>query len=274
MDRISKALEKARLQRKKPAHDSQSASRRPGGGQVRIPDPPISITYDKTHVERVTPQVLADHRIIAGFSKHPQADTYRILRTQVLQRLAELSGNTLGISSPNPEDGKTLTSVNLAVSIAMTPTHTVLLADLDMRRPSIHEYFGIEPKYGLSDYLTDKASFSDCLINPGIGRLVILPAGRALHNSSEMLASPKMADLAREIKNRYPERLILYDLPPLLSSDDFLVFLPYVDASLLVVQEGKTRAGEIQRSLELLGNHNLLGMVLNKSAEENLYPYY
>ena len=127
MDRISKALEKARLQRKQPAHDSESASRRPGGRQVRIPDPPLSITYDKTHVERVTPQVLADHRIIAGFSKHPQADTYRILRTQVLQRLAELNGNTLGISSPNPEDGKTLTSVNLAVSIAMTPTHTVLL---------------------------------------------------------------------------------------------------------------------------------------------------
>jgi Mrp family chromosome partitioning ATPase len=83
-----------------------------------------------------------------------------------------------------------------------------------------------------------------------------------------------MAHLATEIKDRYPERLILYDLPPLLSSDDFLVFLPHVDASLLVVQEGKTRAGEIQRSLELLGNHNLLGMVLNKSAEENLYPYY
>ncbi len=119
MDRISKALEKARLQRKSPSYDSEWASRRPGGRRVEISGP-ISITYDQTHVERVTPQVLAHHRIVAGFSKHPQADTYRMLRTQILQRLAELNGNTLGISSPNPGDGKTLTAVNLAISMAMT----------------------------------------------------------------------------------------------------------------------------------------------------------
>ena len=273
MDRITKALEKAREHKKKPTQALQAGSRRLPRFKVEIPDP-IRVTYDKTRIERVTPQALADRRVVAGFSKHPQADTYRILRTQVTQRLTELNGNTLGIGSPNPGDGKTLTSVNLAVSMAMIPTQTVLLVDTDLRRPSIHEYFNLNPKCGLSDFLVDEAELSDCLIHPGIDRLVLLPAGRALHNSSEILSSPKMANLTKELKERYPERLIIYDLPPLLVSDDFLVFLPQIDASLLVVQEGKTHAGEIQRSIHLLENDNFLGTVLNKSTGENIYPYY
>ncbi len=191
-----------------------------------------------------------------------------------MQKLKELSGNTLGIGSPNSGDGKTLTAVNLAVSMAMLPMHTVLLVDLDLRHPGTHEYFGIKVECGLSDYLTDQADFSDCLVHPDIDRLVILPAGRAVHNSSEILESPKMGSLVREIKGRYPDRLILYDLPPLLSSHDFLFFLPHIDANLLVVQEGKTRDGEIQHSLNLLKNYNLLGTVLNKSTEKDSHPYY
>ncbi len=269
MDRITKALERARKQRKKSIPQPESRSR--PKGQAEIPDP-ISVTYDKTRVESVTPQTLANHRVVAGLSDHPQADTYRILRAQVMQKLKEVSGNTLGICSPNPGDGKTHTAVNLAVSMAMLPMHTVLLVDMDLRYPGIHEYFGIKVKYGLSDYLTDQADFSDCLVHPDIDRLVILPEGRAVHNSSEILRSPKLGPLVREIKGRYPERLMIYDLPPLLSSHDFLVCLPYIDTNILVVQEGKTNAGEIQHSMNLLKNYNLLGTVLNKSAEEN--PHY
>ena len=218
--------------------------------------------------------MLADQRVIAGQRGHPQADIYRILRTQVLRRLGEFGGNTVGICSPNAGDGKSLTAANLAVSLSMVPTHTVLLVDLDLRRPDIHRHFGLSLEYGLSDYLLGNRDFSDCLTHPGIDRLVILPAGQSMHYSSEILSSPKMEALLEDLKGRYPERLIVYDLPPLLSSDDALVLVPYIDGSLLVIHEGKTRKREIQRSMDILRNFNFLGTILNNSAEKYTDLYY
>jgi capsular exopolysaccharide synthesis family protein len=268
MERIQKALEKAREQRQA-QQLSQEAKR-----SERDPAQPSGIVYQQTRVEQVSPRILRERRVVAGLVEDVRADIFRMLRTQVMQRLAAASGTTLGICSPNPGEGKTFAAANLAVSLAMDVNHTVLLVELDLRRPSLQDYFGIKPKLGLSDYLLEEVSLSDCLINPGIKRLVLLPAGRALKNSSEVLAAPKMTNLARELKDRYADRMVLYDLPPLLSSDDSLVFLPQVDATLLVIQEGKTRDGEIQRSLDLLKDNNLLGTVLNRSAEQNVYPYY
>ena len=269
MDRIEKALAKAREQRLQhaQAHGSPPAA-------LAFPAAPApAIGSPMTRVEALAAGTLRDRRIIAGFAQDPHADLFRMLRAQILQKLADGGGTTLGICSPNPGDGKTLMAANLAVSMAMDANHTVLLADLDLRRPSLAECFGLTMQEGLSDYLFDGAPLSDCLVNPGIDRLVLLPAGRALSNSSEALSSPQMVNLARELKARYPDRFVIYDLPPLLSSDDALVFLPQVDATLLIVREGKTNAGEVQRAIELLDQRNLLGTVLNGSAEANSHPY-
>ena len=232
------------------------------------------IVYEKTRTVEVSRQTLERRRVIAGLSRHPQADAYRILRTQVLRRLEHDQGTSLGILSANSGDGKSLTAVNLAVSIAMVPTHTVLLVDLDLRRPSIHDYFGFAPEPGVSDYLLGKKAIADCLVHPGIERLTILSAGRGLKYSSEALASPRMLSLVNELKGRYRDRLVIFDLPPLLSSDDALVLLPHIDAHLLVVRDGKTQAGEAQRCLHMLESHTCIGTVLNNSAEVNPYPYY
>ncbi len=141
MDRIGKALIKAQQENKTrqgPNRDSRRHSR-----SVQKPTEPINITYEQTRTKRVPPRVLAEQRVIAGQRGHPQADVYRILRTQVLRRLGELGGNTVGICSPNASDGKSLTAANLAVSLSMVPTQTVLLVDLDLRRPDIHRHFGL-----------------------------------------------------------------------------------------------------------------------------------
>ena len=147
-------------------------------------------------------------------------------------------------------------------------TYTVLLVDANLRQPSVHTYFGLTPEKGLSDYLTGDIPLSSLLINPaGIERFVILPGGAPLGNSSEMLNSPKMKQLVEELKERYRSRIILFDLPSLLSSSDALAFSPYVDAALLVLEDGKTSAAEIQRATELLQNTQLIGTVLNKSRQ-------
>ncbi len=269
MERIEKALAKAREQRRGHVGAPRSVATTP----VAAATPSPSSGEPMTRVAPVPESTLRDHRVIAGFAQDSRADLFRMLRAQVTQRLAATGGTTLGICSPNPEEGKTLIAANLAVSMAMDANHTVLLVDLDLRHPKLAEMFGLSAETGMSDYLFDGAPLSDCLVNPGIDRLVLLPAGRALNNSSEALSSPQMVNLAKELKARYPDRFVIYDLPPLLSTDDALVFLPQIDATLLIVCEGLTRSGDVQRAIELLDERKLLGTVLNRSSSANLRPY-
>jgi len=276
MDHIEKALKRAREQ--KASEPTASSQVRPARRQSQAKPPQnaprADIAYGKTRVEPVGRRTLSEQRVIAGQVRDVCADTYRMLRAQVLFRLQELGGNTVGICSASPGEGKTLTAVNLAVSLALDPNYTVLLVDLDLRRPKLASYFGLATDKGLSDYLIGDAALSDCLVNPGLERLVIMPGGKPLYSSSEALASQKMRSLSHEFKHRYEDRVVIYDLPPLLASDDSMVFLPQLDATLLVVQDGKTKAGDIQRAMELLEGCNLLGTVLNKSSEGDQHPYY
>jgi Mrp family chromosome partitioning ATPase len=151
----------------------------------------------------------------------------------------------------------------------------VLLGDLDLRRPGIQHYFVNEEHLGISDYLVDDANINDILINPDIERLVILPGNHSFTNSSEMLSSPKMVRLVEELKGRYANRIILFDMPPLLSCDDVIAFSPYVDAIMLVVEEGGTRKDDLKRAYDLIAEKNLVGTVLNKSEDRiSAYGYY
>ena len=275
MEKIQKALEKARRQREQlqESPQPQPAAQRRAPPVPRNTAVPGDITYQQTRVVSTQGNALRESRVIAGLTHDGLADTFRILRTQVLQRLVGAGHTTLAITSPNMNEGKTLTAVNLAVSLARDVNRTVLLVDLDLRRPSVHTYFQIEPEVGLSDYLLGEASLSDCLVNPGIERLVILPGGGSLRDSSEMLSSPKMVGLARELKTRYPDRIVLYDLSPVLITDDAMAFLQYVDCCLLVFQEGTTRKGDIERTLDLVEGCNLIGTVLNKSTQRSATYY-
>lgn len=256
MEQIEQALRKAREQRQNdPA--ARAANSLPNFSA------PVSVRYTETQVIPFQRSQLERNRVIATQLGHPVTDTYRSLRAQVLQALGHLGKATLGITSANQGEGKTLTAVNLAIAIAMDVNQTVLLVDADLRHPSVSKYLGISPQLGLGDYLAGRAQVSECLYNPGIERLSILPSRDSAGNSAELLASPQMAQLAKELKARYPDRLIIYDLPPLLDTGDTLGFLPSVDATLLVVREGAVRRSELQRAVDLLAGFNLLGTVLN-----------
>lgn len=196
------------------------------------------------------------------------ATAYKVLRTHVLQRMRANNWKTLGVTSPTMGNGKTVTTINLAVTLARDQKHTVLAVDLDLRRPSMASYFFDRPVPGLSDYITDDSPIEELLVNPGIDRLVILPGNHSFTHSSEILSSPKMIDLVNEIKGRYPDRLVLFDLPPVLAGDDVMAFAPYVDALLLVVEEGKTTKEELSSAYALLDQGaNILGTVLNKAED-------
>ena len=232
---------------------------------------PPSITYTRTRSLAVPPPILREHRVMAANKYGPFIDAYKILRTQVTQRLRENGWNVVGVTSPGYGEGKTLTAVNLAVSLAMETTQTVLLVDSDLSDPTVHQVFGLKNCLGLADYLLDDQPVEDLLVHPGIGRFVLLPGGRALSNSTEILTSPKMVALVEELKHRYPSRIVVFDLPPLLHTADVLAFSPYTDALLMVVEEGKTTGEEVQRALTLVkGSRPVLGTVLNKAGRSAL----
>src|SRR6185437_881363 len=230
-----------------------------------------SITYTRTRSLTVPLPVLREHRVMAANKYGPFIDAYKILRTQVTQRLRENGWNVVGVTSPGYGEGKTLTAVNLAVSLAMETTQTVLLVDSDLQDPTVHQVFGLKGGLGLADYLLDDQPVEDLLLHPGIGRFVLLPGGRGISTSTEILTSPKMLALVEELKHRYPSRVVIFDLPPLLHTADVLAFSPYTDALLLVIEEGKTTGEELQRALALVKNSRpVLGTVLNKAGRSSL----
>ncbi|MDP1769364.1 MAG: CpsD/CapB family tyrosine-protein kinase [Nitrospirota bacterium] len=262
MDRFRTALQLHKDQQ------GQSGNRPSTGKDAAGHQPPPPIVYTKTRSLAIPLSVLRQRRVMAAYDKGPFVDAFKILRTQVMHRLRENAWNVLGVTSPGHNEGKTLTAVNLAVSLAMETAQTVLLVDANLRHPSVHEVFGLNDCPGLADYLLDNQPLEDLLVHPGIGRFVLLPGGRAVSNSTEILTSPKMLALVEELKHRYPSRIVIFDLPPLLHTADVLAFSPYTDALLLVVEEGKTTTEEVQRALSLVKKSRpVLGTVLNKAGQ-------
>jgi capsular exopolysaccharide synthesis family protein len=257
MERIKEALEKARQERlQRQGGDVMPPTADNGAARGNELTPEISLDES----------VLRKNRIIAAMPPGPFIESYSLLRTRILQIFREHKWNTLAITSPGPAAGKTLTAINLAISIAREVDHTVLLVDANLQQPWMLDYFGLPHRKGLGEHLTEDVPISELLFKPGIvDRLIVLPGGRPLVNSSEMLSSPKMARLVEEMKSRYRTRIIIFDLPPVLASSDTLGFAPMVDAALLVVEEGVTQRAELEQAVELLNVTNIVGTVLNKA---------
>lgn len=261
MDFIQRAIDKARDQRGEVAQPEFKS-----GGQKKVRSTSAEkIEYTQTRSLKPRADLLKNNRIIAGIEHDKRAECYRQLRTQVLRKLRENQWRTLAVTSPNSHAGKTLTALNLAISLSMEVNQTVMLVDLDLRNPTVLEKLGIHAEFGLIDYLEGKAELKDVLINPGYERLVILPNLPGTAHRSELLSSPQMAELLRDIINRYESRIIIFDLPAMLDDDDAQVFAPYADATLLVVEDGVSKRSDIERSLQLLHGTPILGTVLNKA---------
>jgi len=185
--------------------------------------------------------------------------------------------NLIMVSSAKPNEGKTFVAINLALSIALEQDKTVLLIDADVLRPSLDRELGIKEHPGIIDYLVGKSEkVSDIIYNTDIDKLKLIPAGK-LHNlSNELLASEKMATLANELANRYPDRIVIFDCPPLIGVTETLVLANLMGQALIVVEESKSSIADIKAATEHLNEDLALGLVLNKAirSHKDLYGYY
>lgn len=277
MSKLKKALEKAKASRGGDLYTSigemEGLAAVGQRGRAAVTDRcEIEVCYSRTKVESVDLKTLRKNKIISLFQEDGITDQIKTLRTQILMKLREVGGNTILVTSANPSEGKTFTAINLGVSIAQELDRTVLIVDADLRNPSVHHYdfandfFGIHISEGLAHYLMGQVEVADILLNPGIEKLTILPGGRPLPNSAEVLGSPRMESLIKEMKSRYrSDRVIIFDSPAILVCPDPLVLASFVDGILLVVEEERTTAADLKRCMELLKDRLILGAVLNKS---------
>lgn len=228
----------------------------------------LDFTYTQTKVHRPEPKLWKDNRIISAFNRGQWLESFRMLRTRCLQSMDAMEWKTIAITSICNQAGTSSTAANLAISIAMELNRTALVIDANFRNPTLAKLFGIPGEKGLSDYLLHDTPIRDLLVNPGIERLVVLPAGQPMFNATELLRSPKMLRLVKEMRERYPSRIIVFDMPPILAHDDTLGFAPFVDCVLLVLAEGHSKIDDLKHAASLLRENNVLGTVLNKSTDQ------
>ena len=283
MSFINKALEKAKSLHQQKGKPTPSPSQ-PPSPQTPLPDldeitgfgeTPEEIHYTYTRTVAVDMDRLRRNRLIVAGSDKNLGEAYKLLRTHILHGTKREGRNTLMVTGPLPNEGKTLTTINLGIAISQKVGQTVLLVDGDLRSPSIHRYLDLPSGPGLIDYLTSGYPIAESLVHPeGLSNLVVLPAGQPTTQSAELLSSPLMVDLIKELKHFYPDRYVLFDLPPLLYADA-LAFAPLVDGIVLVVEAGGTPREEITHALAMLKGFPVLGCVLNKIDPIELsYGYY
>jgi protein-tyrosine kinase len=277
---IEKALKRAKAlhqEREKPISPPEEnlppIPKERGGAGHPVPSEAFPITLTRTAV--VDAETMRRHRLITAENEGTWGEDYKLLRTNILQRTRGNGPNAIMFTGPSPDEGKTLTIINLALAISKDMEQTVLLVDADLRSPSIHRYFGLPPGPGLADYLLAGVPIQEILVHPsGFDRLAILPGSRPVSQAAELMSSSLMAELVQELKHAYPDCYILFDSPPLMTYTDALAFAPLIDAIVLVVEAGKTPKEEIARSLEVLKEFTVLGFVLNKTEKVSTSYYY
>lgn len=174
--------------------------------------------------------------------------------------------NLILVTSSRPGEGKTFTSVNLALSIALEQDKTVLLVDADVLRPNVSRTLEISTQLGLTDYLSSNdVDVADILYSTNVERLKIITAGKPHHLSTELLASDKMLELVQEFASRYPDRIVIFDAPPLLGVNETSVMAGMCGQAVVVLEENKTKLHELDKALSLLPKELAVGFVINKA---------
>jgi protein-tyrosine kinase len=269
MDKLQRALDLAALHRPNASVDEVSMAERSAVRREFSPPPmePVRrLAVDWT--------ALRENRVVDWADRRPAAQAYRMLRTQVLQRAHSHHLSTIGVISAANGEGKTLTAINLALGLAAEPNQSVLLMDLDLKRPSIARTLGLALDQGLEGWFAGIAKLDDLWCGlEGAERLFLLPTMTPVPDSSEALARATTKKMFQDLKERDPARLLIVDLPPVLLSDDAITIAPSLDAVVLVVTEGRTRREDVSRTLDLLGNTRVIGTVLNQSTESEKRAY-
>jgi len=272
MSRIEIAMEKAARLRQGLEHSATGAPQQePADTPVTPPVAPVSPQYGKLCPDN--PYLVNLHA-----PHSPAAEEYRKLKSALVKMTTgEQFRNCLMVTSSVPSEGKSLTALNLALSLAQELDHTVLLIDADLRRPSVHRYLNVEQGIGLSELLTGEAQVGETIVATGIGKLSIIRAGRSIDNPAELFTSQRGKALLTELKLRYPDRYIILDTPPVLPFAEARSLAHLVDGVLFVVMERLVSQANVKDALESLKACPILGMVYNAAFlnnKDSRYAYY
>lgn len=279
MSRIARALEKSKKSREAVLArvDGSASGKKDDSLLARAGKDGQTLARFILNAASLGPSSYKRNRVVLGEVASGAKSAYNVLRTRVLQRLRTNGWNRLAISSPGPAEGKTLTAINLAISMARQAQQRVVLVDFDLQRPTVERYLDIhDVECHLDDYLSGRAKPENILYSTPIENLWVIPNRRPIQNSSEVLASEEISKLLTWIESVDPNCILLIDLPPILLSDDVLTVSPMVHALLLVMAEGNTTRESARNTRELIEDQNieLMGTVLNKSSDKMaVYKY-
>jgi receptor protein-tyrosine kinase/non-specific protein-tyrosine kinase len=205
----------------------------------------------------------------------PIAEEYKKLKSMII-KLTRRQGfqNVLMVTSSLSGEGKSLTSLNLAITLAHEYNHSVLLIDADMRKPSLHPYLGIAPRTGLADCLAGKVGLGDAIMKTGVAKLSFLPAGKNTGDPVTLTSSCVMKGLIDEVKQRYPDRYVIIDTPPTLLFAETHAISALVDGVLFVVRENVSTMQNIKDAVDILKDSTILGIVYNSVSMERVDGYH
>ena len=257
MGKIYDALEKSQKERKPTVATNKGA---------------IVDFYEKTsrkeQASGLQQPIISDDRVDRNLVTYldPQSlesEMFKILRGSLLFPSEGVPPRSILITSALPGEGKSFVATNLAVSIAQNINEYVLLVDADIRKPSVHHYFGFDQTNGLADYLRQPAPLSDMLLKTGIDKLTVLPGGHPPHNPAELLSSKAMSALLKEVTERYSDRYIVIDSPPPQLTAETSAIARQVDGIVIVVKYGSTPRQMVEELVDTLGKEKILGCVMN-----------
>lgn len=271
MSRIENALERASKLRQYPSESKDKENRDQFQTAPKFPVSSFPCSSDRLSINNPLLVVVTDptSHIAEEYQKLKAALIAQIRKDQFL--------NLIMITSAIPGEGKSITSSNLALSLAKEIDNTVLLIDADLRKPSVASYMGVTAELGLTDVLEGTAEVEDVLVHTGVGRLVIMPAGRVANNPVELFSSNRMLELLQDMKHRYPDRFIIIDTPPLLPFAETRTLARLVDGVVMVVKERLTPLASLAEAVSALDGARVLGIVYNEvevTAANTHYGHY
>jgi Mrp family chromosome partitioning ATPase len=239
--------------------------------------------FGATHESRGRPQeveldfaYLQSRRIVAYDGKDLRSRSFDMLRTEILESMDLKGWKTLAVTSPTPNCGKTLIAINLALSMAREPERQVFLTDLDLRKPQIASCLGLKCGEGVLGVLEGRIEVDGAIVcaRAGSSRLEVLPTAPS-PNASDLVGSAAMKTLLQDVTGLGQSRIVILDLPPLLTGHDVISILPQVDCVLLVAAVGTSKVSEIEECKKYLQATDVVRFVLNKAPEPTTrYSYY
>jgi protein-tyrosine kinase len=272
MENIRQAIERAKVHPQQPSgigvDPVRQQARQVFGDAHESKKPSQEVELDFVHLQ--------SQRIVAYDGKDLRSRSFDMLRTEVLQSMDLKGWKTLAVTSPTPNCGKTLTAINLALSMARQPERQVLLADLDLRKPHVANSLGLRCRGGVVGVLEGRIEVDSAIVQARVGAssLDVLPSAPA-SNSSDLVGSSAMMMLLQDVKRQAQSRIAILDLPPLLTGHDVISILPQVDCVLLVAAVGTSRVSEIEECNKYLQGTDVVRFVLNKVPESSTkYVYY